>query len=142
MKPQLNIITLGVKDFKRSENFYIKGLGWKKSSDSNNNIIFIQLNSIILALYNHESLAEDANIVSDRSNFRGFTLAYCTKSEAEVQEVLQTAEKAGAKIVKKAQKVFWGGYSGYFSDPDGFLWEVAYNPYLKMDDAGNAFLSE
>ena len=95
-------------------------------------IVFISMNGFTLALYPHDALAEDANVQEDRSNFRGFTLAHNTNSPEEVDEVLIFAKQAGAKIIKPGQKVFWGGYSGYFADPDGFLWEVAYNPFIEF----------
>jgi catechol 2,3-dioxygenase-like lactoylglutathione lyase family enzyme len=134
MHPRLNIITLGVKDFQKSLAFYKNGLGWKISSASQDDIAFFPLGGIVLALYPLDKLAEDATVPLSKNEFPGFTLAYNAKSEAEVDAVLQEAEKIGAKIVKKAQKVFWGGYSGYFADPDGYLWEVAHNPFFEFDE--------
>ena len=130
MEPRMTILTLGVSDLEKARGFYLDGLGWMESSDSNESIVFIEMNGFILALYPHDALARDATVPEDRSQFRGFALAYNTRSRDEVEEVLAFAETAGAKIVKPAQEAFWGGYSGYFSDPDGFLWEVAYNPNL------------
>jgi catechol 2,3-dioxygenase-like lactoylglutathione lyase family enzyme len=139
MQPRINIITLGVNDFARAVNFYQKGLGWKLAKASQDDIAFFSLNGIVLALYPYQKLAEDAK-VQGGTGFGGITLAHNAKSENEVDEVLKTAEEAGAKIVKPAEKVFWGGYSGYFADPDGYLWEVAYNPFFQFDVNDNLLL--
>lgn len=130
------MITLGVSDLKKSIDFYEKGLGFPKL-DSPPEIAFFTLNGTWLALYGRGALAEDAQIPSEGSGFGGFALAHNVSTEAEVDAVLEQARSAGAIITKKAQKVFWGGYSGYFKDPDGHLWEVAHNPLLwvgPMDD--------
>jgi predicted lactoylglutathione lyase len=140
MEPRLSLITLGVTDLKKSRSFYVDGLGWKPSSASNDNVVFIQLNGFALGLFSHTALAEDAGITADRSNFRGFSLAYNTRNREEVDEVMAHAEKAGAKITKPAQDTFWGGYAGYFADPDGFLWEVAYNSGFEITPEGNCIL--
>ena len=138
MQPRISLITLGVKDFKKSLAFYQDGLGWKaKVMDD---VAFFKLNNIILSIYPREKLAEDVTVSQKGEGFEGITLAYNTFSEKEVDEVLKAAEKIGARIVKKGQKVFWGGYSGYFADPGGHLWEVAYNPFWKMDKDGNVTL--
>lgn len=137
MRQKLNIITLGVSDLRRSLEFYEKGLGWKKSSASQDNIIFFPLGGMVLALYPRELLAEDATVPAKGSGFSGITIAYNAKSEKEVDEVLAEVKKLGAAIVKPAQKVFWGGYSGYFKDPDGHLFEVAYNPFWGFDANDN-----
>jgi catechol 2,3-dioxygenase-like lactoylglutathione lyase family enzyme len=139
MQPRINIVTLGVKDFERAVNFYQKGLGWKLAKASQDDIAFFSLSGIVLALYPYEKLAEDAKVQAG-SGFGGITLAHNAKSEAEVDEILKIAGEAGAKIVKPAEKVFWGGYSGYFSDPDGYLWEVAYNPFFQFDVNDNLLL--
>lgn len=140
MRQQLNIVTLGVEDLQRSLKFYEDGLGWKPSSASNENIAFFQMGGVVFSLYPREKLAEDAKIKSDGGGFSGITLAYNAKDEAEVDKVLQQVESLGAKIVKKAEKVFWGGYSGYFADFDGHLWEVAWNPFFKFDEWDNLVL--
>ncbi|MBF2018368.1 MAG: VOC family protein [Rivularia sp. T60_A2020_040] len=111
MRQKLNIVTLGVKDLKRSLRFYPR-----------------------------EKLAEDAKTNSGGNGFSGITLAYNAKGEAEVDEVLKTVEDLGATIVKKAEKVFWGGYSGYFADFDEHLWEVAWNPFFEFDESDNLVL--
>lgn len=136
MRQKLSIVTLGVSDLRRSRTFYQDGLSWKPSNASEDGIIFFDLGGVGLALFPLDELAKDATVSSERSGFPGITLAHNARSMEEVDAVLQKAEKAGAKIVKKAQKVFWGGYSGYFADPDGYLWEVAWNPYIEMDEKG------
>jgi hypothetical protein len=138
MEPRISVITLGVRDFDRSLAFYRDGLGWPASVQDD--IAFFTLRGIVLALYPREKLAEDATVDPEGSGFSGITLAYNCASEKEVDEVLETVRKIGARIVKKAQKVFWGGYSGYFADPDGYLWEVVHNPYWKLDEHGNVVL--
>lgn len=136
IEQKFNLITLGVKDLQRSIDFYEKGLGWKRSSQSQENIAFFQLTGIVLSLFSRDSLALDAQVSSAGSGFSGFTLAYNTRSEKEVDDIFIFIEKIGGTIIKKPGKVFWGGYSGYFSDPDGFLIEVAYNPFFEMDENG------
>ena len=126
MEQRLTLITLGVADLKQSKEFYIDGLGWEATEISTEEIIFIEMNGFFLSLYPHDVLAKDANVQEDRSNFRGFSLAYNISRLSQVDEVLNFAQKAGAKLIKPAQEANWGGYSGYFSDPDGFLWEVAH----------------
>ena len=140
MRQKLNIVTLGVQDLERSLKFYKDGLGWKLSSASNENIAFFQMGGVVISLYPREKLAEDAKIKSDGEGFSGITLAYNAKAEAEVDEVLKKVEALGAKIIKKAEKVFWGGYSGYFADFDGHLWEVAWNPFFEFDESDNLVL--
>ena len=141
MRPKLNVITLGVKDLKESINFYKHGLGWSTSAAETDEVAFFPLGGIILALYPRHLLAEDATVDASGGGFSGITLAQNAKSEAEVDETLETVAKAGGKIIKPAQKVFWGGYSGYFADPDGYLWEVAYNPYWGFDEQDNVILN-
>jgi hypothetical protein len=98
---------------------------------------FFQLGGVALALYPRDELAKDANVPSDGEGFRGTTFAYNTRNREEVDSVLAQAKAAGARIVKPAQEAFWGGYSGYFSDPDGFLWEVAWNPFFPIAEDGS-----
>lgn len=131
MKPKISLITLGVKDFASSAKFYSEGLGFPIES-SNENIIFFKLEGIWLSIYPLAKLAEDATVSPEGSGFKGFTLAHNVSSKEKVDEVMNLAEKAGAKILKLGQDVFWGGYSGYFSDPDGYLWEVAWNPFTDL----------
>lgn len=138
MKPRITVITLGVTSFDRSLAFYRDGLGWPATVQDD--VAFFPLNGIILALYPREKLAEDATVDAAGSGFSGITIAHNVASEPEVDEVLSTVERLGARVVKKGQKVFWGGYNGYFADPDGHLWEVAYNPFWKTDENGNVIL--
>jgi hypothetical protein len=139
MRQKLSIVTLGVKNFQRSLDFYKNGLGWKPSRASDK-IAFFPMDGVILALYPREKLAEDATVDSTGSGFSGITLAYNAKSQGEVDEVLHTVQSVGAKIIKQAQHVFWGGYSGYFADPDGYLWEIAWNPSFAFDEKDNLVL--
>ena len=127
MKPRISMITLGVRDLEESVRFYEQGLGLPRM-DSPPEVAFFTLNGSWLGLYGRDSLAEDAGVHPDGTGFDGFTIAHNVDSEAAVDELLEQAISAGAKLVKPAQKVFWGGYSGYFADPDGYLWEVAHNP--------------
>jgi catechol 2,3-dioxygenase-like lactoylglutathione lyase family enzyme len=129
MKPRISMITLGVRDMEASVKFYRDGLGFPQM-ESSPNVAFFTLNGSWLGLYNRDSLADDATVSPQGSGFAGFTLAHNVTSETEVDQVMEHAVSVGAKLVKPAQKVFWGGYSGYFQDPDGYLWEVAYNPHF------------
>jgi catechol 2,3-dioxygenase-like lactoylglutathione lyase family enzyme len=137
VEQRLSIVTLGVSDFDRSMKFYRDGLGWKPSSTSSGDIAFFSMGGVVLALYPREKLAEDATVPASGSGFSGFTLAYNTRSQDEVDAVLKSVDAIGAKIIKHAQHVFWGGYSGYFADPDGYLWEVAWNPGSEFDESGS-----
>ena len=139
MEPRISIITLGVSDLERSYNFYRNGLGLPTSRKPESGIIFFQTGGVCLALYPLDKLAEDVSPTrsSERGPFTGITLAHNTKSKDEVNTILSKAEKAGGKIEKPAQDVFWGGYSGYFSDPDGYLWEVAYADSWKFNPDGS-----
>lgn len=127
MQPRISMITLGVQDLERSVRFYRDGLGFPQL-ESPPAVAFFTLNGSWLGLYGHDALAEDATVSASGSGFRGVALAHNVHSEAEVDAVLGQALGAGATLVKPAQPVFWGGYSGYFADPDGHLWEVAWNP--------------
>ncbi|WP_193074955.1 VOC family protein [Pseudomonas sp. FME51] len=127
MNPRISMITLGVRDLKESAHFYEQGLGLPRM-DSPPEVAFFTLNGSWLGLYGREALAEDVGVPSAGSGFAGFTIAHNVDSEAAVDELMEQAVSAGAKLVKPAQKVFWGGYSGYFADPDGYLWEIAHNP--------------
>jgi catechol 2,3-dioxygenase-like lactoylglutathione lyase family enzyme len=139
MEPRISIITLGVKDILRSYKFYHEGLGFPTTGKPDAEIIFFQTGGTCLALYPIEKLAEDmaADFYKDTSRFSGITLAHNPRRKEEVDEVLKMAENAGGKIVKDAQDTFWGGYSGYFSDPDGYLWEVAWADFWKFNEDGS-----
>lgn len=121
------MITLGVRNLNASIEFYEKGLGFPRI-ESPPEVAFFTLNGTWLGLYGREALAEDAKVSSEGSGFESFTLAHNVHSEKEVDEVVAQAIGAGATLLKEPQKVSWGGYSGYFKDPDGHLWEVAHNP--------------
>jgi catechol 2,3-dioxygenase-like lactoylglutathione lyase family enzyme len=142
MEQRLTIVGLGVNDLIESTAFYTEKFGWKLLPSSNNDITFIQLNGILLSLYPREKLAEDAAVDHRGEGFKGFTLAYNTRTKEEVDLIITDLQKKGVKIVKQPQEVFWGGYSSYVADPDDNLWEIAFNPFLPLDDAGNVLTSE
>ena len=126
MNPHVSVITLGVRDLDRAKTFYRDGLGWPVQQEDHNWACFsLGGGSSALALYPWDELAVDANVAAEGSGFHGVTLAYNVRSEERVDEVLAEAERAGANVVKQAQRTFWGGYGGYFADPEGYLWEVA-----------------
>ncbi len=145
MDQRISIITLGVADLARSRAFY-KRLGWRPSSAGNDAIAFFQAGGMILALYSRADLAKDADVNDDPSGanpaFAGFTLSLNARSRSEVDRVLAEAKSAGATILKPAQEAFWGGYSGYFADPDRFAWEVAWNPSFSIAEDGSIQLPE
>jgi uncharacterized protein len=140
MDQRISLITLGVSDLTRSREFYER-LGWRRSMAQAEGVVFFQAGGMALALYPSHELAKDANIAADlpaaAPAFRGMALAYNARTREEVDSVLAEAQAAGAKILKPAQEAFWGGYSGYFSDPDGFLWEVAWNPSFPITADGS-----
>lgn len=140
MRQKITLITLGTDDFERSLKFYEEGLCWKKSDKSMDGLALFDLGGMILALHPRHELAEDTTLEYQPSAFAGITMSHNATSEAEVDEVLHKASLHGATIVKPAQKVYWGGYSGYFKDPDGHLFEVAYNPFWQLDANGNVIL--
>ena len=129
----MTFITLGVRDLNQSIDFYENKFGWKRSELSNESITFFELNGIYLALFDREELAKDATVDPSGDGFRSFTMAYNARSEKEVDDLIKSLRKQGVQVIKEPQKVFWGGYSSYIADPDGNLWEVAFNPILKMD---------
>ncbi|MFV8834083.1 VOC family protein [Aquisalimonas sp.] len=140
MDQRMSVITLGVSDLARAQAFYETGVGWTLGA-AEEDIRFFQLNGLILALYPREALAADAGVPAEGSGFSGVALAYNARSRDEVDRVLALAEGAGGRLVKAAQEVFWGGYSGYMADPDGHLWEVAHNPFWSLDEQGNVSLT-
>ncbi len=123
-------------DLDRSREFYER-LGWRRSMAKAEGIVFFQAGGMALALYPRHELAKDATVAPEGHGFTGMTLAYNARTRQDVDSVLAEAEAAGATIVKPAQDVFWGGYSGYFADPDGFLWEVAWNPFFPIAEDGS-----
>ena len=130
MEQRITFFTLGVNDLQESISFYENILGWKRSPMSSANIVFFELNGIHLSLYNRKALAEDVTVDEAGSGFKGFTLAHNVGSEKEVNDLIEELRNKGVTIVKEPQKVFWGGYSSYISDPDGNLLEIAFNPFL------------
>lgn len=139
MRQKFTMITLGVRDFQKSLAFY-EGLGWKQSKYSQEEYVLFPLGGIVLGLYPLKSLEQDTMLRYQASSFAGVTISYNARSEEEVDAVLEEAKRLGATIVKPAQKVFWGGYSGYFKDLDGYLFEVAFNPFWPMDSEDNLVL--
>ena len=136
MEQRVSLITLGVADLKRSSEFYER-LGWRRSMAKAEGVVFFQAGGMALALYPRDELAKDAEIAPDGHGFCGISLAYNPRSREEVDLVLAEVQAAGAKLLKPAQEAFWGGYSGYFSDPDGFPWEVAWNPSFPIMEDGS-----
>ncbi len=133
MKPKISLVTLGVSDLKRSLAFYRDGLGFPTHEYKEDvGVVFFKLEGTWLSLYPREELAKDAMVSSAGSGFPGITLAHNVSSKEEVDMVVNKAVSVGATLVKKPQSVFWGGYSGYFADPDGYLWEIAYNPFMDL----------
>lgn len=133
---RINIVTLGVRDLTASSAFY-EGLGWHRAGRKwEADVRFFTLHNIVLALFPRALLAKDANVENTPTGFGGVTLAINLASESEVDEVLNTAVVAGATLLKSAKPAPWGGYSGYFADPDGYPWEVAYNPFFPLDVEG------
>lgn len=137
MRQKLNLITLGVDDFERSLHFYETGLGWKKSDKSMDGLALFPLGGITLALHPRAELADDTTLPYTPAAFSGLTISYNAKSEKEVDDIMLQVKQLGATIIKPAQQVFWGGYSGYFKDLDGHLFEVAYNPFWELDENDN-----
>ncbi len=137
----VSMVALGVGDVERSAAFY-QALGWQRSGASNETIAFMSGGNVVLGLYGRADLAEDAQVDDVPTGFSAVTLAVNLPSEADVEEYFQRALAAGAGQTKPPQKVFWGGYSGYFADPDGHLWEVAHNPFFPLDESGAISLPE
>jgi catechol 2,3-dioxygenase-like lactoylglutathione lyase family enzyme len=136
MEPRVSLITLGVRDLERSYQFYKQGLGLPTTRTPSEGIVFFQTSGTTLALYPVAALAEDIGPGWDepRSKFSGITLAHNVREKGEVDQTLALAQSAGATIVKEASDAFWGGYSGYFTDPDGYLWEVAWGAFDFNED--------
>lgn len=133
MKAKISIVHLGVSDFRRSLEFYRDGMGFvPQGYKEGDEYVMFGMEGSMLALFPREKLAQDANMDFKGSGFAGFTLSHNVKSQKEVDEVWEHAVAAGAKATKKPVSTNWGGYSGYFADPDGYLWEVAYNPFTDL----------
>lgn len=129
MKPRISMVSLGVQDLVRATEFYQQGLGLPRLKPYSDTITFFDLHGSWLGLYPWDKLAEDAGVNHAGEGYRGMALAHNLHSKEEVDSLMQQAVAAGATLVKEPQEVFWGGYSGYFADPDGHLWELAYNPF-------------
>ena len=142
MEPRISIITLGVTDLERSYRFYHEGLGLPTTRNPESGIVFFQTSGVCLALYPLSELAEDVspNYPCDRGSFSGITIAHNTRTKEEVDMLLALAEKHGGHIEKPAQTASWGGYSGYFSDPDGHLWEIAYSESWRFNSDGSLII--
>ena len=136
---RVNLITLGVSDVAASTEFYER-LGWKKSTASNEQVTFFHSNGTVLALFGRAALADDAQLDLVKDGFGGVTFAQNFDSEQEVDAAFTHAMACGAKSLKQPQKVFWGGYSGYFADPDGHVWELAHNPFMPLNAEGHMTL--
>jgi hypothetical protein len=139
MEQRLSMVTLGVADIERSLRFY-ETLGWKRAN-KHPEVVFFQLSGMVLGLFSRTALAEDAKLDPAGTGFSGIALAYNARTKEEVDAVLGEAGSAGGAILKPAQDVFWGGYSGYFADPDGHLWEVAWNPEWELTESGDVKLN-
>lgn len=139
MEQRISLITLGVADVARARAFYER-LGWQAAPNDGEEIVFFDLGGLALGLYGREALAADAQVPAGGTGFSGVALAHNVRSPAQVDATLQAAADAGGTLVKAGEKVFWGGYSGYFADPDGHLWEVAHNPFFPLDADGRMSL--
>lgn len=141
MHPHVTLVTLGVQDLKRATAFYRDGLGWPVKNDVDaQGVAFFQLGGLVLSLFPAHELAADAGVPDAGEGFRKVSLAHNLGSRAAVDAAMEEARRAGARIVKPAKDSSWGGYGGYFADPDGHLWEVAHNPFWALDAEGRATL--
>ncbi|MER7767738.1 VOC family protein [Kitasatospora sp. NPDC096140] len=139
---RISIVTLGVSDLDRSARFY-EGLGWRRSTASSPEIVWFRTADSALGLFPTDELAADAGIpAAGEPSFRGVTLAVNLESPALVDAAMRTAVEAGAVVVKAPVPTSWGGYSGYFEDPDGHLWELAHNPFFPFTEDGSLDLPE
>jgi catechol 2,3-dioxygenase-like lactoylglutathione lyase family enzyme len=139
MEPRLSLVTVGVANIARARRFY-EAMGFVASNPSNESVTFFPAGGVVLALFGRDALAEDATVTGGAPGFSGVSLAHNVRSQAEVEQVLAEAAAAGGRVVKAAKRAFWGGYSGYFADPDGHLWEVAHNPGFPLDAEGRVQL--
>ncbi len=140
MEQRISVVTLGVSDLARSRKFYEEGLGWRSANPGNTDIAFYQAGQLVFALFPSTDLSRDANLGDADTGIGGVTLAHNVATRDEVNALLIEAEAAGGKIQKPAEEAFWGGYSGYFADPDGHLWEVAVNPHWTLTEAGGVLM--
>ena len=138
MEQRLSLVTLGVEDLARARTFY-EALGWRSNTDPDMGVVFFQSGGMVVALWGRDQLAEDSG-VEDGGGWGGVTFAYNVRSPAEVDEVIERARAAGARIPRAGGETFWGGYSGVFVDPDGHPWEVAHNPRWTIAADGSVSL--
>lgn len=136
---RVSLVTLGVRDLRAATAFYER-LGWRRSGASTDGVAFLHTGGAVVALFGREDLAADAGVDARGDGFRGVALAVNLPNREDVDAALADAQRAGARVVKPAQDAFWGGRSGYFADPDGHLWEVAWNPHFPMDEEGRVTL--
>lgn len=134
---RLSFVTLGVSDLAAAKQFYQEKFGWHPLENESDGIVFFQLNGLILSLFPSDELAADAGVVNNGAGFRRFTLAINCYSEKEVNDLFEGFRSRDVEIVKAPEKVFWGGYSGYIKDIDNNLWEIAFNPFIPLDNTGN-----
>lgn len=139
MRPYISMITLGVADIAAATTFYER-LGFVRSIESEETVTFMRAGAVVLGLFGREPLKDDAKADGIWTGNGGIAIAMNCADEAEVDAMMDVAKTAGAQILKPPQKVFWGGYSGYFADPDGHAWEVAYNPFWTLDEGGQVKL--
>lgn len=142
IEPRISIITLGVSSLPESIGFYRDGLGFETEAEDNADIAFFKTMGTRFALYPFDKLVEDINpgMKASKPAFTGITLAHNTRKREDVDNILALAEQSGGKIIKPAQDVFWGGYSGYFTDPDGYFWEVAHADFWQFNEDGSLVL--
>lgn len=131
MEQRLSLVTLGVRDLAASRAFY-RRLGWTESPPSNEDVAFFQCGGLVFVLWGRDALVEDAQVGAAGKGFANISLAHNVRTKADVDSTMEEAKKAGATILKPGAEAFWGGYTGYFADPDGFAWEVAWNPGFEI----------
>lgn len=136
MEPRISLVTLGVADLERSYRFYKDGLGLPTTRRPEEGIVFFQTQGVTLALFAYSELADDVGPGwnTPRSRFTGITLAHNVRERHQVDDVLARAAEAGAEIARPASDTEWGGYAGYFTDPDGYLWEIAWGAFEFNED--------
>ena len=154
MEPRLSLVTLGVRDLDRARRFDCDGLGWPATAGGDaaageggvasvpGEVVFLRTGGVVLSLFGRDALAADAGVEAMGGGFAGIALAHNVRERADVDTALAQAVAAGATLTKAAIDASWGGYSGYFADPDGHLWEVAWNPGFPLDAAGRVQLPE
>ena len=141
MHPHVSMIAIGTADLGRSVAFY-EALGWRRSSASTDQMIFLRLANLCVGLHPRDMLAEDAGVAADGVGFKAVAFAHNVASAEAVDAVFAAALAAGGEATKRPERKHWGGYSGYFADPDGNLWEVAHNPFIELREDGTMVLPE